>query len=273
MTTLANSIWRVPVYLPYVQPPLNDIAVAAAERHIGFPLPYEYLDLLQHQNGGYIRLSLEGLPHDTINGIGPYFPSLGVDDWEDAQEHVSYPLQGLVPFDGDGHWHLCLDYRSNADTPCVSYVDIEVDEQSEIAPTFADYLAKLRLEVPDDFVVEPGKGFTEVVDHLSSALGITFGAPDTRAHGYPTYGARFEAHEDSQWVWLSPNTVPLGFVRSEDARYDELKNMMQGTARRFPEAPDGCILITATEDVHDAVAEACRTAPFSVKPLREYVKG
>ena len=273
MTALAGSIWRVPVYLPYVQPPLNDIAVAAAERHIGYRLPREYLDILQHQNGGYIRLSLEGLPHDTINGIGPYFPSLGVDDWDEVQEHVSYPLQGLVPFDGDGHWHLCLDYRSKSDTPSVCYMDIELDEQSEIAPTFADYLAKLRLEVPDDFVVEPEKDIKDVTDYFSSALGITFEAPDSWAHGYPVHRASFDNPDSPEWLWLCSNTVPRGFVRAEDARYDELKNMMQGTARQYPEVPDGCILVTPTEGVHDKVREACSKAPFGVKPLRDYVNG
>jgi hypothetical protein len=111
MAATADTIWRVPAYLPYLQPPLTDEAVAAAEKAIGFELPAEYLHLLRKQNGGYIRYSLPENVHNTIAGIGPHFPSLTEFDWDQCQESVSFPLRGLVPFDGDGHWHLCLDYR------------------------------------------------------------------------------------------------------------------------------------------------------------------
>ena len=58
MGATADTIWQVPAYLPYLQPPLTDEAVAAAEKEIGYKLPSEYLNLLRRQNGGYIRVSL-----------------------------------------------------------------------------------------------------------------------------------------------------------------------------------------------------------------------
>jgi hypothetical protein len=119
MGTIADMIWQVPAYLPYLQPPLTAEAVAAAEDEIGYKLPSEYLDLIRKQNGGYIRYALPDSPHDTIAGIGPYFPSLTRVDWAECQDRVSYRLEGLVPYDGDGHWHLCLDYRSNSEIPAV----------------------------------------------------------------------------------------------------------------------------------------------------------
>lgn len=64
----ADTIWRVPAYLPYLQPPLTDEAVATAEKQIGYKLPSEYLNLLRKQNGGYIRFSLPEMVHDTIAG-------------------------------------------------------------------------------------------------------------------------------------------------------------------------------------------------------------
>ncbi len=111
--------------MPYVQPPLTDTAVEAAERKIGYKLPSEYLDLLGKQNGGYIRYSLAEMVHDSIAGIGPYFPPLTNFGWDECQEHVSFPLQGLVPIDGDSRWYLCLDYRDNSRTPSSTHVDIE----------------------------------------------------------------------------------------------------------------------------------------------------
>jgi hypothetical protein len=101
MRATADSIWQVPAYLPYLQPPLTDAAVAAAEAEIGYRLPDAYLDLLRRQNGGYIRYSLPESVHSVICGIGPYYPSLTEFDWVDCQEQVSFPLSGLVPFDGE----------------------------------------------------------------------------------------------------------------------------------------------------------------------------
>src|SRR5688500_6730211 len=98
--------------------------IAAAERKIGYELPADYLNLLRTQNGGYIRFEIPESLGDTIAGIGPYFPSITDFDLEEAQEYVSYPLIGLVPFDGDGHWYYCLDYRENATVPAVSYIDV-----------------------------------------------------------------------------------------------------------------------------------------------------
>jgi hypothetical protein len=121
----ADTIWRTPAYLPYLQPPLTDKAVASAEKQIGYRLPADFLNLLKKQNGGYIRFSLPEMVHDSIAGIGPHFPSLTGFDWDESQGHVSYSLRVLVPFDGDGHWHLCLDYRQNSASPSIPHADIE----------------------------------------------------------------------------------------------------------------------------------------------------
>lgn len=55
MGATVDTIWSVPAYLPYLQPPLTDEAVASAEKELGLQLPIEYLNLLRKQNGGYIR--------------------------------------------------------------------------------------------------------------------------------------------------------------------------------------------------------------------------
>ena len=58
MDKIIEKIWRVPAYLPYLQPALTEEAILAAENSIGFKLPTAYLELLREQNGGYIRYSL-----------------------------------------------------------------------------------------------------------------------------------------------------------------------------------------------------------------------
>jgi hypothetical protein len=273
MAVTTETIWQVPAYLPYLQPPLTDEAVASAERKIGHKLPREYLDLLKKQNGGYIRYSLPESPHDTIAGIGPYFPSLTEFDWEACQEHVTFPLQGLVPFDGDGHWHLCLDYRHDSTRPSITYADVECNREERLAGSFAEYLSMLRLDVGDEFVLEAAPDIEAVKAGLSKVLAVAFDPPDTWAHGYPEHRARLGTKSNPEWIWISPNTVPRGFARPDEPRYAELKDLMPGEAQRFPEVPADSYLLSTTDGVRSRVIEACGRAGLAVRPLREYMKG
>jgi hypothetical protein len=273
MAATPETIWQVPAYLPYLQPPLTDAAVAAAEAAIGYKLPPDYLNLVRKQNGGYIRYSLQEMVHDTIAGIGPHFPSLTGFDWDECQEYVGFPLEGLVPFDGDGHWHLCLDYRQRKDAPTVTHVDIECDRESPVAGSFADYLAELQIDIGEEYIVEGAVEIERIRSQLSSALGITFEPADSYAHGYPTHRASLGADNSPQWVWISPNTVPRGFVRMDDARYAELKDLMPGLASRFPEVPADGWILSATDAVRARVVRACVESRMVIRPLREYVRG
>jgi len=267
----AETIWQVPAYLPYLQPPLTNQVIEAAEGQLGHKLPGEYLNLLEKQNGGYIRFSLPKLPHNVIAGIGPNFPSLTGFDWEECRDYVSVPLDGLVPFDGDGHWHLCLDYRRNQQTPSITYVDIESDRELAIADSFGSYLCLLSVSDEDEYVVDDTARFEQLKARLSSSLGAAFEPPDTWAHGYPTHRARLGTESGPEWIWISPNSVPRSFVRPNDPRYGELKDLLPGYGLRFPEVPPEAYLLSATEGVRTRVLEVCRSIQPVVRPLREYL--
>jgi len=273
MAATPETIWQIPAYLPYLQPALTEVAIAEAEAEIGYKLPADYLNLLRTQNGGYIRHCLPERVHDTIAGIGPNFPSLTGFDWDEWQEQVGFPLDGLVPFDGDGHWHLCLDYRRRKNAPTVTYVDIEGDHESPVAVSFADYLAKLQIETGENYVLEGVLEIEKVTAGLSAALGIAFELPDTYAHGYPIYRAALGTKNNPEWVWLSPNQVPRGFVRADDPRYSELKDLLPGVAARFPEVPPDACILRATDAVRVKVLNACVRSQMTIRPLREYVRG
>ena len=183
MIAIPETIWNVPAYLPYLQPPLTEDLIASAQQQLGFQLPPEYLDLLRAQNGGYIRFRLPRMIHSLIAGIGPHFPSITRSHLHEAQEEVSFPLKGLIPFDGDGHWHLCLDYRNNAASPAITYIDVECDRQSPIAESFPQYLQRLQFKVGNSFVITPLADVQILKAFLSSALAITFDPTDTINHG------------------------------------------------------------------------------------------
>lgn len=273
MRAAADTIWRVPAYLPYLQSPLTDDVVAEAEKAIGYRLPDAFLDLLRIQNGGYIRFSLPEMVHDSIAGIGPNFPSLTGFDLEASQEYVSFPLRGLAPFDGDGHWHLCLDYRKNPIVPTITYVDIECDSESHIADSFDDYLGMLQMPVDNKYVMEGISDIETLKVNLSRQLGVPFDPTDSWAHGYPTEHARLGSDEDHQSLWISPNTVRRGFVRPDDQRYSELKDLLPGSADRYPGLPWGSYILSTTGGVQDRVLEACARCGIAVEPLRDFVAG
>jgi len=270
MPATPQTIWQAPVYLPYLQPPLTDQTIAAAEKQLGYKLPAEYLDLLRVQNGGYIRFKLPDMCHKQIAGIGPYFPSLLRFNWDEVQEYVSFPLRGLIPFDGDGHWHLCFDYRRSATVPQISYVDVECDRQSTIADSFRNYLSMLQLEPKSGYAVESEENIDALIDRLASALSVSFAPPNSFAHGYPEYRAALGTPDDPQWLWVSPNKVPRGFVRPDNARYEQLKNLLPGFARRFPEIPESACFLAATEEVRPRVLDACARARINVRPIISY---
>ncbi|MEO5803400.1 MAG: SMI1/KNR4 family protein [Verrucomicrobiota bacterium] len=271
MHATPQSIWQVPAYLPYLQPPITDELVREAEREIGFKLPSSYLALLKTQNGGYIRFGLPDSVHEMIYGIGPNFPSITGVDWEEVKESVTMQLDGLIPFDGDGHWHLCIDYRKNVNKPCVSYVDVECDSESKVADSFEEYLQMLELNVEEnEFVIPSVSDIESVKSKLSSLLRVKFEAPDTYDSGYPIERARLGSARDPEWIWISPNLVSRGFVREDDSRYQELRELMPGQAKRYPELPESSYILSATDKIRSKVLDAIQKASIEIRPLADY---
>lgn len=262
-----SNVWRVPAYLPYIQPRLQPEIVRAAEKKLGVTLPESYLDLLQRQNGGYLRCVLPDadVPHDMIWGIGPHFPSITA-----PHEQLRPNLSGrgpwvpsmprrLIPFDGDGHWYLCLDYRS-ASIPRVSFIDLEREQERQVASSFVAFLQSLRpaQEIPR-FGVEQDVPMDDLCAALSKALGVEFEDQGDEDHGYRLIRAALGASGAPAWVWVTPNVVPRGFVRRSDPRYAELASMLPGTGLREPDHPSVVYLVDCTDSlaprVHAALAK------------------
>jgi len=238
------NIWRVPKYLPYLQPELDEKIISEAELKIGYKFPEKYIELLKIQNGGYIRCTIKGTPHSQIYGIGPYYPSILNSEWLKEYEGLSFEIKGLFPFDGDGHWNICLDYRENKIEPKITYIDTESDYERTIANTFTEYLNQLEIE-SDEYVIDTEQDIEDIIELISDIANINFNDPDNFAHGYLEYTGKI----NDSWIWLSANKVQSGFVRSNDERYNELKSKMKGMALRYPEISENSLLINLSEDV------------------------
>jgi hypothetical protein len=185
------------------------------------------------------------MPHQVIAGIGPYFPSLTEFDWlKEYEGAVSFELDGLIPFDGDGHWNICFDYRKEKTEPEITYIDTETDYEVKIANSFKDYLDLLFLKADGQYVILQNVSLANTIERISVLAGIHFEEPDTFAQGYPIYRGKF----NNAWVWISPNKAPKGFVRSNEDRYEELKHWMELSSLRYPELLEYDLLINCSEE-------------------------
>ena len=249
-----KTIWKVPKNLSCVQPELADEMVRDAENKMGYPLPKEYIELLKVQNGGCIRYGLADTPHRQIYGIGPNWPTITdfkdltdhLDDEADAKEVAA--LQGLFPFDGDGHWHICLDYRKTQTEPEITFLDIEYEEEHLIANHFAEYLDLLEPDIKDTYFFDTTATFEEAVKQVTASLKTDFDAPGSM-DGYPISRGKFK----DSWVWMSPNTIPAGSARENDQRYEELKAGKEPTSLRYPEISATSMFIDCEKEVRDEV--------------------
>ena len=155
---LKPRFWKPPGEETFA--PLTPADVERAQTELGVRLPRAYLELLEVQNGGYVAREFDAFPTDaptswaedhvwlrTLAGIGPvaHWPSLttGPAAWRVPP--------GTVPFSGDGHYAIVLDYRDGRTEPAVGWLDTEARQDLALAP---DFLAFVEALVPmEDFDV------------------------------------------------------------------------------------------------------------------------
>lgn len=276
---MKKNLWRRPIFLPYLQPDLTDEIVADAQQKLGRKLPDAYIEILREQNGGYIRYNLPDYDlslHGCICGIGPHYPNI-LDERApllDSADFVSFDIEGLLPFDGDGHWYICMDYRNNATEPEITYVDLELDKQKKVAATFEEYLSMLGYyeyeeSIGEDYgyVIEGDYSIPEIAKALGESLDVEFEYMGDD-HQYGTYRAQV----GGSWAFLSPNKVRYAYIPDDNERYHELKPLMGGTALRYPEIPENAVFFSAIDEyIEKLLADVLIEAFPVVKHERDYL--
>jgi hypothetical protein len=252
-------LWAVPAFRPYVQPPLTAAAVRDAERYFGVRLPAGYLAMLAVQNGGYLRATWPDLPHRGLDGIGPTYPSLILDDawWRapGAAEEMWVPpgLALLIPFDGDGHWDLCFDYRVSGPhaEPAVTYLDVETEKEAPVADSFDAFLDGLVDELETTaFRIRADVSLDVFAQTFTAASGYEFEDAGNWDHGYRQLRARLD---NGAWLWLSANRVPAGFDR-DGTRVIATPQ----TALRLPTDPACHLVVECTPDATETTQAVLR---------------
>lgn len=257
-----ETIWTRPAYLPYVHAPLTDDVIYAAEKQLGVTLPKEFLEVLRVQNGGAIRFSLPDSFGDLIAGIGDRFPSITDFTLAESQQYVDFPLDGLVPFDGDGHWYHCLDFRNDAKNPGVAYVDIECNSQNWIANSFAGFLSLMNLRLETEMVINN----VASIDDAKAKLEAIFSAPFTREVsnvGIPQWICKTGPEWDACF-WITCNKVARGYSGDDPQDF-----RFEGESLLFPELGQNAVIFEAPKDRIESYRERLRAARLELMDIED----
>lgn len=129
--------------------PLTDEALHHAEQFLRVRFPSELVTLWRIQNGGYTQgfvyptrqrttWAEDHVPLDELFGIGASATPSGIHNVLNSKYMIAeWGLpSNQVLLAGEGHWWITLDYRRSSD-PCVRWLDVDVGQDIELAPTFS----------------------------------------------------------------------------------------------------------------------------------------
>jgi hypothetical protein len=215
----------------YTLPRLTADEVRRAERQLGIRLPAAYVRLLKYQNGGRLRYggifpeqrsprthttrkvyefeSIAGL-HSRLERALNAITTVARKEWDLPE--------GLFPFDGDGHWWLCLDYRKCGPQgePCITHYDTEYEREARIASSFAVLVSGLIYADPHyQWALDASAVQGDAFDRLLRGLGCRTGRykhPET--WDWPKY--RGEIRDEPAYLQVFANTVSKGEQRFLD---------------------------------------------------------
>lgn len=140
-----------------LDPSLSDQIISEYQERYAVLLPRDLVQLLKHQNGGYVEdwaLKEEGMLSEIggvrmdlsgnrwLGAIMPLYDQLKLteqfNDDPDVQNNKE-ALKRLFVFESDGHFHTCMDFRSGSDCGGLVAIRLEGEFYAEkIADSFTE---------------------------------------------------------------------------------------------------------------------------------------
>ncbi|MEB1808471.1 MAG: SMI1/KNR4 family protein [Bacillaceae bacterium] len=148
-----KNIWQKDNHF-YTLEPLTQTLVKQAEERLKVELPYAYIQLLNEQNGGYIKYTTHPASEPTIWGENHIQVDhlLGIGEKDSILDsHYIIEEWGLpkdiVILSGEGESWVAFDYRNTKENPPVIYIECESEENKviKLANSFEEFLNGLTL--------------------------------------------------------------------------------------------------------------------------------
>lgn len=162
---MKETFWERSEYATktYVAPFPTKDEIKTIETTLGYVLPAAYISLMRTQNGGIPKRPIcpTSTPtswaddHIEISGFFPISSThmygligeMGTAFWE---SEWGYPSIGIAIADcpSGGHDLIYLDYRKcgAAGEPSVVHIDVECEQETELASNFEEFIQKLKNE-------------------------------------------------------------------------------------------------------------------------------
>jgi len=154
------------------RPPATEEQISGAEHALGVRFPATLRRMFLEQNGGSLRGMHQESCHE-IRPIGDTYPRIDVNDpWWHNDEYwqPEPPLNLLVPFCGDGHHDLCLDYRRCGPTgePEVCMIS-QGGPEYLVAASFDEFLDHTVTHAAT-VIIEAGNEIETIAEQIGAAI-------------------------------------------------------------------------------------------------------
>jgi hypothetical protein len=243
-----SRFWHFPKFIPNLVPGATPEQLVDFETQLGFRLPETYRALLLEHNGGAIANDVLQESHlsllQHISGIrhNDMLRTSIIDRLPD--EDRSYTQWSKVfPFDGDGHFYFCLDYRHQNLDPAITYFDIEWKvEEVHIADNFDELVMLLRKACVSKVIgIQSRLSLEELAESLQGILGLAMDlnflqrSPKSIVFPIPSDSVSYSGRLNAI---LEPAQMPCGYTLDGWSYNPIFAHLLDQTDYLLPDFPE-----------------------------------
>lgn len=139
-------------------PPFTEQTVEAVEKKLHVKLPKSYIKLMKQKNGFYLEKNCHPSPKPTAwgNRVIEVDRLIGIGLGENSIGDTDYFLQewglrsDVVIISMNPPSFVCLDYRNTKSNPPVVYIDVDENDDFQIAANFEQFVQGLHVRSEED---------------------------------------------------------------------------------------------------------------------------